>query len=427
MKKQIVCATLLAGLSSATFASKARMIALGEDGDRGSSVYSDVRNVFTNPAAMNRFKNMVTLEWGADAKGVASNTDAAPRAEGGLFKDAGVIRYGVYHGYIANFDRGYSDFKFGDAGTTTNTTAGGVTTTTTVNSVTANPANVNDSAKHATPGNSFNLFLAGDAGIEWGVRLQYASQTKKDHNAATTNLTDEYSFSGFGLGFGILMGDLSASSNLTFTDKSEYKQPTVTNSLKGKFGFDLNVAYTWETFTFLGSFETRGLEHTPVSTNTVANDEYTKTIFKFGAAHRCAVAENVSVVTTGKFVMNNQKKVAKTSATASTETKINTTTLPVTVAVEAAATPWLTLRGSVSQSLLINNQKTETTTTPAPATTTAPSEEPATDTVVASGASLKFGDFSVDGLLGLSTAGSAKEGALRFDRLLSRVSLNYVF
>jgi len=410
MKKQIVCATLLAGLSSATFASKARMIALGEDGDRGSSVYSDVRNVFTNPAVMNRLKNMVTLEWGADAKGATQNTNVAPRAEGGLFKDAGVIRYGAYHGYIANFDRNYTGFA--------------------PSATPATPADVNDPAKYAVPGNSFNLFLAGDAGIEWGVRLQYASQTKKNANAATTNLTDEYSFSGFGLGFGILMGDLSASSNLTFTDKSEYKQPTVTNSLKGKFGFDLNVAYTWETFTFLGSFETRGLEHTPVSTNTVANDEYTKTIFKFGAAHRCAVAENVSVVTTGKFVMNNQKKVAKTSATASTETKINTTTLPVTVAVEAAATSWLTLRGSVSQSLLINNQKTETTTTPAPATTTAPSEEPATDAVVAAGASLKFGDFSVDGLLGYGQAATTdadKEGSLRLDRLLSRVSLNYVF
>ena len=95
------------------------------------------------------------------------------------------------------------------------------------------------------------------------------------------------------------------------------------------------------------------------------------------------------------------------------------TDLPLTVGLEYDAASWLTLRGSVAQSLYskvddgtVDGTKEETTS-------------------VAAGASLKFGELTVDGMIGnnggASDNTSAGTGQLRTDSLMSRVSMTYRF
>jgi hypothetical protein len=99
-----------------------------------------------------------------------------------------------------------------------------------------------------------------------------------------------------------------------------------------------------------------------------------------------------------------------------------TTELPVTVGLEYDAASWLTLRGSVSQNVLISKLEQE-------------DEATIDSTVVAMGASLKFGDLVVDGVIGNmdgtgATAGedtSSGDGQLRTDSLMSRVAVSYKF
>ena len=94
--------------------------------------------------------------------------------------------------------------------------------------------------------------------------------------------------------------------------------------------------------------------------------------------------------------------------------------IPVVIGLETEATSWLTLRASIAQSIW-------------------GSEEDADDergfrqtTVVNAGATLKFGELSVDGVIGNSTDGAAatdntNSGELRTDNLMTRVGMTYRF
>ena len=89
--------------------------------------------------------------------------------------------------------------------------------------------------------------------------------------------------------------------------------------------------------------------------------------------------------------------------------------------MEVDAGSWLTLRGSVTQSTLIANTKTETNGT---ATTEL---SPGTNNTVASvGAGLKFNKLTLDGSLEGLTGGAQTQN-LSSNELLSRVGLTYLF
>jgi hypothetical protein len=99
------------------------------------------------------------------------------------------------------------------------------------------------------------------------------------------------------------------------------------------------------------------------------------------------------------------------------------TSIPVVAGVEVEATSWLTLRGSVSQTVW---GKQEDADDSAPFRNT---------TKVNVGASLKFGELSVDGVIGNNdgtmtgaTADSSQgKGSLRTDLLMTRVGMTYRF
>src|SRR5690606_36891128 len=94
---------------------------------------------------INFHKDFVTMEWGDTSN--ATDSAAAPSAEGGVFKSSGNMVYGLY---------------FGEESNTANTFRALTGTTGEMNSTT--------------------LFVGGDAGVQWGASLLY--QSYKDEQAA---------------------------------------------------------------------------------------------------------------------------------------------------------------------------------------------------------------------------------------------------
>ncbi|MCM2354673.1 MAG: hypothetical protein NDI63_13730 [Pseudobdellovibrio sp.] len=117
----------------------------------------------------------------------------------------------------------------------------------------------------------------------------------------------------------------------------------------------------------------------------------------------------------GAGLASSQSKDSK--ATGAAIEKASSLMLPLIIGVEANAASWLTLRGSVTQNVLIQNEKEETTT----ATTTETS--PGTNsTTFAAGAGLKLGKLALDGSIlanNTQTVNSAN--------LLGTVGLTYAF
>ena len=83
--------------------------------------------------------------------------------------------------------------------------------------------------------------------------------------------------------------------------------------------------------------------------------------------------------------------------------------------LEYDAASWLALRGSITQNVIIGETETD-----------GDKNTTQNSTDINTGASLKFGDLTVDGLIGTSgqsgTANGTKSGVLATDRLTSRVS-----
>ena len=111
------------------------------------------------------------------------------------------------------------------------------------------------------------------------------------------------------------------------------------------------------------------------------------------------------------------------SVTTTENGKSSSTNLPLTFAMEADATSWLVLRGSVSQNVIIGESKTiagKKTST-------------ANSAVVNAGATLNFGKLKVDGVIGTTAAsragsvGTSNTGVLATDNLMSRVGVSYWF
>src|SRR5690554_693409 len=101
MKKQLTVALGLAVLATPAFASKARLMALGEDAN-GSFFINDNRNIFLNAAEANNHADLVTFEWGNN-NGADSDTDA--NAEGGILYSHKNLVYGLHLGGQSTLDR----------------------------------------------------------------------------------------------------------------------------------------------------------------------------------------------------------------------------------------------------------------------------------------------------------------------------------
>lgn len=355
MKKSALVIAGLALLSTNAFASKARLEALSANNGAAGLYVSDKGNVFRNAATINTHKNFIVTEWGASA--TATDTTAAPRAEGGFFKDAGSLAYGLYFGADANND--------------------------------VRPV------AYLDQDNSLDLFVGGDAGLQWGARLHYANG--KDETGAVKQKQ-----SAFGLGLGVVMGAAEGYANVDISDKSE-GGAAAGDEWKQKPSFTVGGSYEWSGYTFFGEFS-NGKAEEKVGTTTTSDKN---TNFRVGAGRVMEINPTARVIMDASFAYD------KTTVTTS---KTTTMAIPVTFGFEADATSWLTLRGSVGQNVILNSEKVENT----PGATTKSTK--ADTTTVNAGATLNFGKLAVDGSIGKMATGT-----LNTDDLMSRVGVTYNF
>jgi len=363
MKRQTLVIAGLALLSTNAFASKARVEALGQDAAHGSEYISDSRNVFRNPAVLNDTKNYLVTEWGTAA---SSDSATAPRAEGGFFREAGSFAYGLYLGNSNGLD-------------TTNRNG-----TNFLNQV-----------------NAMDLFFAGDMGVKWGAKLHFASS--KDETG-----TFEKKNSAFGLGLGAVMGAAEAYIDLTLSDKSTGATASASHEWKQKPSFLLGGSYAWEGTTFFANYASSKYEVKTTSTATTK-----------GSAINVGAGRTMEINPTARIYTDVTLKLATDEVAAG---KTKTTKLPVTLGVEAEATSWLTLRGSVSQNVILNDTKN----------TAGKKSSTANSTDVNAGATLNFGKLKVDGVIGTTDSNraattAAEKGVLATDNLLTRVGVTYMF
>lgn len=354
MKKSALVIAGLALLSTNAFASKARLEALsGYNGAAGLYV-SDKANVFRNAATINTHKNFVVTEWGAN---VDADSQSAPRAEGGFFKDAGSLAYGLYLGNDGVNDR---------------------------------------PAAYLDQDNALDLFLGGDAGMQWGARLHYASG--KDDTGAVKKKNSAY-----GVGLGMVMGAAEGYANVDIADKSE-GGTAAGDEYKVKPSFTVGGSYEWSGYTFFGEFSNGKVEEKGTTTSTTKTTDV-----RVGAGRIWEINPTARVLADASFVYTVEK----------TTTKDKFMGLPVTFGFEADATSWLTLRGSVGQNVILNNRKNASA-----------KSSDANTTTVNGGATLNFGKLAVDGLVGTtSSTGTAnsKNGVLSTSNLLTRVGVTYNF
>lgn len=399
----------LAVLSTSAFASKARMEALGQ-GD-ASYYLMDSRTVFVNPAALNDMKNYVVTEWGTstylNTSATRTRNDAAttPRAEGGFFREMGAFSYGLY---------------LGNNGATRANTA---------------PANTasTDGKEFIDHQNGLDLMFAGDMGLKWGARLHYAN-TKDETQLGTGTTAFTKKNSALGIAVGVEQGDMSVYLNTDLSDTSD--GATVEgDQWKRKPGYDLGASYKWAGMTFFADYAATnedvtaatgsGLTSVFNSSTTIAAGStvnHKTSALTVGAARVYEVNPTARVVADARFSLATNEVGGSSNATG-VNGKSTTTALPLTFAIESDATSWLTLRGSVSQNVIIGNTNSvagKTTTT-------------ANSTTVNGGATLNFGKLKVDGVIGTTdasrsgTINSKSTGTLATDNLMTRVGVLYNF
>ena len=377
MRKNALVIAGLALLSTNAFASKARVQAMGQDATRGSEYIADSRNVFRNPAALNETKNYLVTEWGS-----AVNADAgdAPRAEGGFFREMGAFNYGLYLG-----NDGINSGNVNGVASTRSQAA----------------------ADFLAHDNALDLFIAGDMGVKWGARLHYAGS--KDEATQTF----EKKHSAFGLGLGVVAGAAEGYVNVDISDKST--GATLANDeYKTKPSYLVGGSYTLNEYTLFASYEMTkaDIRFANVSTSVKASE------IVAGVGRTMEINPTARVFGDAKVSIASEENKAEVG-----KTKNNT--LPVTLGMEADATSWLTLRGSVSQNVFLNQTKLAN----------GKKRTNANETAVNAGATLNFGKLKVDGLVGTTegnraattVTGNTNKGVLTTDNLMTRVAVSYWF
>jgi hypothetical protein len=338
MKKHIVVAAGLAVLSTGAFATVARMTALNQDANQGSYYIDDERNVFRSAGDFSG--NYVYFEHGSN--GATGDT------HGGIFREGGSMSYGLYIG---------SDINNNLAGVGT-----------------VQPAR-------------FDLFLKGNSGMNWGVRLGYESITADAGAfgagapaADSDGSTFDFSVNAELGGANVWLSMAPATDNLTGGDGTESDM---------QIGASMEMA----DHTLFAEYDSEG---------GVANAD-AQTRITVGAARTHSTDSGMWFYDVSLNMTTAENNVDG----------VDRTTLPVTIGFETKATSWLTWRASLQQSIFGSLDSNGT-------------EASARTATLGVGASLTWGSLRVDGAVsGANTAAGA--GTLGSDGFMSNVSAVYRF
>jgi len=338
MKKQLIAVSILAVMSAPAMATKARMIALGENinENNGSFYFSDSRNIFQNAAYANIYKNMVIAEWGSNG---APNTvspkgdsDKNPQAEGGFLKSHGNYVYGLYVGAESAYTnelRGYT-------------------------------RSLRNDAYHQD--NQIDLFFAGEAAVKWGANVTYSNSKRDSEDAKQSSAS---------VRFGVIAEKIEGFVNVSLQNKAEVQSLAGANpatgtpnggkdEFKGKLGFEVGGTYNADFAKLFAYVRHANWEHDAESVNS-ATAPYTAYTGKFdgsywlyqvGAGKEHKLNDKATLFTKAEY-LNFTRKVEVTSGAADgAEINLDNYSVPVTVGLEYDAASWLTVRGSVVQNLI---------------------------------------------------------------------------
>ncbi len=378
MKKQLALALGLAVISGSALASKARLEALGE-GSNGSQYLMDNRNIFLNPAQANYFKDMVTFEAGDTTN---EDDDAgSPNAEGGFLKAHGNMVYGVFFGHE---DATSQQLKRASSATAT----------------------IQDAVEDE---NTWDLFVAGDAGVQWGVNLSYQGNKNEQDDFGGTADEDEVKVDSLRASVGVISGDTEVFLKTSLADTAEVDGFV---DFKMKSRYDIGASHNISGGTVFARYSAFEAEQSEGS-----NEDWKQTAISLGwgkvkklndsASFNYSVAYSTVDGEGHAYSSNGDYKSMRVAAS---------------MGIEVMAKEWLTLRASVGTNLL-NEEENDA------GDKTSGSDS----TKVAAGASFIWGDFQLDGMIGNTdgtTTGestSTGNGTLRTDSLLSRISATYRF
>lgn len=382
--KKCLCLVLLILVfySFETLASKARLEALG-DSSTGSMYIEDARNVLLNPAQLNFHRDFITMEWG-NTNQESSNNDvdgaATPKAEGGMFRSYGSMVYGLYFGSESDESNTYRS-------------AAGV----------------------ETEQNNTDVFIAGDFGLQWGLRYTYHSY--KDEQA-----TVEKESQANRLRVGLIGGNTEGFAKLGMSNKSKND---------GGAEYEQNSSYEVGVTQILGDIDLMARASSLEATENDSGDEIKSQSVYIGAAKQYKLNDSANAWTSAWFRKDNYECETTFSASCDGSDEKQDTYVPVIVSLEVAVKDWLSLRGSVSHEVFGQSENGD-----------GDAKTREDTTKVAAGATLTFGDLALDGMIGNSkrvedTAGedsdtigsdtSSGNGTLRGDTLMSRLSITYKF
>jgi len=424
MKKQLILGAALAVLATPAFATRARLLALGESQTNltGSQYIADNRNIFLNAAYLNNYSDMVYFELGgqgSDVLGTAATTrfadsDTSQQAEGGVFMKAGALNYGVYYGResaYANEIRSYTRLFNEDI--------------------------------HED--NQIDLFVAGEAGVKWGANLTYSKSEDDSNNSEQDSLAARG---------GVMGTNWEGFLNVSLSNKAglDAVGNPGKDEFEGKLGYELGGTYDLNGLKIFGYWRHATWEQESDSQlanpNTAsdgsayigkADGTYNKYLVGVGRTEK--ISDRGTLFT--KVSVDMTKRNLDTDDDG--EANLDDTTVPVVIGMEYDAESWLTLRGSIVQNIYgqTDNDYDDSLITAGVSQVVLGDRKPekrtiANSTNVNMGATLKFGELAIDGIVGTNNgAGSVsnnagsfnaqKKGVLATDNLMSRVSMTYKF
>lgn len=405
MKKILLTAAALSAFSTSVYATKARILSLGDEVEDNYFTMDD-RYIFTNASYANEYADMVMLEWGDDGAGsggASLDQDSDAKAMGGFLTKSGDFVYGAYLGNESNVSSFLRILASNGAG-----------------------------QYLQTSDNQVDLFIAGGQGVKWGANFLYSKS--KDERDASDNAED----SAMALRLGAHTDKWEGFANISLKSESEDKNQTNSPKFEGKLGFQLGGSYTMGTMKYHAAIKKFDWEQTLSGTKT--DGGFTRIDLGAGHTHKINATDSV-------FVRTQFTKLDVELDYTAGKAELNNTVLPVIIGYEGKATSWLVLRGSISHNIIGTAESKNLSSIPLAGTggslqnlalasyngsTTDGETTIANSTTVNAGASFIFGKLTIDGFVGTTAASraattQAKQGVLSTDNLLTRVGMTYSF
>lgn len=321
---------LVALFSPAAMASKARLKALSQPLN-GSLFVKDERNIFLNPASVNDLENAASFDWGtktatvtaggAPAAGQAPND---PNPEGELIFKTDNLNFGL---------------GLGRTGDTTNAMIGAKA----LGLFTATPF---------LPQTALDLVVGGGAGeMKWGGGMHYARTTQDTGTPANypKNTARELNVSG-----GVVAHKFSAYANLSVIGESTTEtSAAVKQKFDGKFGGEVGGKFDIDQASAVGGAVARnsfGFDNGAGGTGDLTLQAVGVNYFRLLPTKAGSTFFGVIGLTWMEIKID--------ATTAALSKTYNTLMTPVGLGFEHKALSWLDLRASVTQNVLLDQQKT---------------------------------------------------------------------